>query len=234
MSKKFNPILGLAMMAHLHNEAAGDGAAANASTTAKPKKAKAEVETVTMTDGKVVEFAGKKLLQKEYSIDPETGDIHARFDFRNGVYRTLMYKASDPILLQLACHGLVQKYGDEMAAGTNVSLEDRIEWFDELASRMDDTTKSVEERWAAARESSGGVSGISVLVQALMELKSKTAEEIKKTLNEQAEKAGVSKQQLVQALRNNAAIKPTVDRIEAERAAKATSAVDTSAVLAQF
>ena len=79
--------------------------------------------------------------------------------------------------------------------------------------------------WSVKRESSG-MAGTSVLVRALVEHTGKTVEQIKAFL------AGKSQAEKV-ALRNNPKIKPIVDRIESEKAAKKTS-VDTDALLGEL
>ena len=211
--------------------AMGDSGAAGSGADTKAKKDKNE-ETVAMQDGSVEIFVGKKQINKSFGVD-ETG-IHAKFLFRNGTVRTLDFAPDDPILYNFAGHGVLQKFGDEMAAsGDKFSLEDKIEWFDDLANRGCDTTKSVEDRWYAEREAGGGVSGVSILVRALMELRGKTAEEVKAILEQQVKQLGVTKQALVTALRASPAIKPTVDKLEAERAAKAQP-VDVASVLSAF
>ena len=69
-----------------------------------------------------------------------------------------------------------------------------------------------------------GMAGTSVLVRALCELKGKSVEEIKTFLADKSQADKV-------ALRNNTKVKPIVDRIEAEKAAKKGAGVDTEAML---
>ena len=70
------------------------------------------------------------------------------------------------------------------------------------------------------------MAGTSVLARALIEVTGKSAEKVREYLKgkTQAEKV---------ALRNSAKIKPVVERIEAEKAAKG-SKVDTDALLAEL
>ena len=49
-------------------------------------KTETQVETVTMTDGRVVDFAGKRKLLKESSVNAD-GKVQVRLDFRNGETR---------------------------------------------------------------------------------------------------------------------------------------------------
>ena len=177
-------------------------------------KTETQVETVTMTDGRVVDFAGKRKLLKESSVNAE-GKVQVRLDFRNG--ETRLFTLPDALLNKFAAHGAEQKLGDEIA-GLN-DVEDCVLAVDELIDRL------YNGEWSVKREANG-MAGTSVLVRALVEHTGKTVEQIKQFLSgkSQAEKV---------ALRNNPKIKPIVERIEAEKASKKAN-VDTDAMLGEL
>lgn len=177
-------------------------------------KTETQVETVSMTDGRVVDFAGKRKLLKESSVNAD-GKVQVRLDFRNG--ETRLFTLPDNLLNKFAAHGAEQKLGDEIAGLTDT--EDCVLAMDELIDRL------YNGEWSIKREANG-MAGTSVLVRALVEHTGKTVEQIKQFLNgkSQAEKV---------ALRNNPKIKPIVERIEAEKASKKAN-VDTDAMLGEL
>lgn len=177
-------------------------------------KAEPAVETVTMQDGRIVEFAGKRKLLKESLQSPE-GKVQVRLDFRNG--ETRLFTLPDNLLAKFAAHGAEQKLGDEIAGLADV--DDCVIAIDELIDRL------YNGEWGIKREANG-MAGTSVLVRALVEHTGKTVEQIKTFLSgkTQAEKV---------ALRNNPKVKPIVERIEAEKASKG-SKVDTDALLGEL
>ena len=179
--------------------------------TTKPETT---VETVTLTDGRIVDFAGKRKLLKESSVNAD-GKVSVRLDFRNG--ETRLFTIPDALLNKFAAHGAEQKLGDEIAGLTDI--EDCILAVDELIDRL------YSGEWSIKREANG-MAGTSVLVRALVEHTGKTVEQIKQFLSgkSQAEKV---------ALRNNPKIKPLVERIEAEKASKKAN-VDTDAMLGEL
>lgn len=179
--------------------------------SAKPETT---VETVTMADGRIVDFAGKRKLLKESSVTAD-GKVQVRLDFRNG--ETRLFTIPDALLNKFAAHGAEQKLGDEIA-GLN-DVEDCVLAVDELIDRL------YNGEWSIKREANG-MAGTSVLVRALVEHTGKTLDAIKTFLNgkSQAEKV---------ALRNNPKIKPIVERIEAEKASKKAN-VDTDAMLGEL
>lgn len=180
-------------------------------TEAATKKPATEITTVTMDDGRIVEFAGKRKILKDTII--ADGKVQVRMDFRNG--ETRLFTIPDSLLLQFAGHGAEQKLGDETAGLDNV--EDAVLAVDELMDRLN------AGEWGIRRDSKG-MAGTSVLLRALCEVYGKPTEAIKAFLagKTQAEKL---------ALRASPKIKPTIDRLEAERAA-GKPAVDTDALLA--
>lgn len=177
-------------------------------------KVETAVETVTMQDGRLVDFAGKRKLLKE-SLESAEGKVQVRLDFRNG--ETRLFTLPDNMLAKFAAHGAEQKLGDEIAGLADV--DDCVIAIDELIDRL------YNGEWGVKRESNG-MAGTSVLVRALVERTGKTVEQIKTFLSgkTQAEKV---------ALRNNPKVKPIVERIEAEKASKG-SKVDTDALLGEL
>lgn len=170
-----------------------------------------QVETVQMTDGRSVEFVGKRKMLKESF--PETGTV--RLDFRNGETRTFVIPSE--LKDRFATHGAEQKLGDETAGVEDV--EDMVLAVDDLIERLN------KGEWSVKREG-GGFGGTSVLLRALVEHSGRTTEQVKAFLagKTQAEKL---------ALRNAPQLKPIVERLEAEKAAKG-SKVDTEALLGQL
>lgn len=171
---------------------------------AESKKAETVVETVTMSDGRIVEFSGKrKLLKESFAKD---GKALVRLDFRNG--QTRLFTVPDTLLLKFATHGAEQKLGDETAGLDDI--DDAVLAVDDLIDRL------YNGEWGVKREGNG-MAGTSVLARALVEQTGKTLEEVKAFLGKKSQAEKV-------ALRNNPKIKPIVERIEAEKAAKATKA----------
>lgn len=168
-------------------------------------------ETVTLTDGRVEEFVGKRKLLKTSFVLPD-GQVQVRLDFKNG--ETRLFTIPAELMAKFAAHGAEQKLGDEIAG--LAETEDCVIAVDELIDRL------YNGEWGIKREASA-FAGASVLVRALVEMTGKTMEQIKAFLSgkSQAEKV---------ALRNNPKVKPIVERIEAEKAAKKTN-VDTDALL---
>lgn len=182
-------------------------------TSAKTKK-ETVIETVTMQDGRVVDFPGKRKLLKT-SITNDNGQLQVQLDFRNG--QTRLFTLPQALIAQFALHGAEQKLGDEIAGVEDT--DDCVLAIDDLIERL------YNGEWAQKRESSG-IAGTSVLVRALMEHTGKDLPTIKAFLanKSQAEKV---------ALRNNPKVAPIVRRIEEEKAAKKSN-VDTEALLAEI
>lgn len=178
------------------------------------KKEKTVIETVTMDDGRIVDFAGKRKMLKASSVSPE-GVVAVRLDFRNG--ETRLFTVPAKLTDKFVAHGAEQKLGDEIAGLEDVA--DCVEAVDVLMTRLE------AGEWGVARESSG-MSGQSVLVRALVQLTGKTVENVREFLSKktQAEKM---------TLRNSDKVKPLVEKLEAEKASKAPK-VDTDALLAEL
>ena len=155
--------------------------------TATPSKAsKTEYTSVTMTDGREVQFAGKRKINKEILIDAGQivldggqlmigeGAVKVRMDLRNGDTRT--YPLPLSLFAQFAGHGGVQKFGDELASPADKPMSE-----DDMVIALDDLYSEIAKgKWGRERAAGGGgVSGASIVVQALMEASGKTAEEVK-------------------------------------------------------
>ena len=173
------------------------------------------INAVKMKDGRVVDFIGKRRLLKESSVTAD-GKVQTRLDFINGETRT--FTIPDNLLQKFAAHGAEQKLGDEIAGVEDT--EDAVLAVDELIDRL------YNGEWGVARDKSG-LAGASILLRALVESSGKTPDEIKSFLKDKttAQKA---------ALRSNPKIRPIVERLEAEKAAKSQkkgAAVDTDALL---
>jgi hypothetical protein len=170
------------------------------------------INTVTMTDGRIVEFAGKKRLIKTSGVD-EKG-LFVRLDFINGEHRTF-YLPQD-LITKFALHGAEQKLGDETAGV--VDIEDMVMGVDDLIDRL------YNLEWSAKREASA-LAGATVLAKALVEVTGKSLVEVRAFLatKTQAEKM---------ALRGSPRIKPIIVRLEEAKAKnKRTPSIDTDALL---
>lgn len=172
-------------------------------------KTKAEAEKVTMEDGRIVEFAGKRKMLKE-ALFPENEPPTVRFDFRNG--KTRSFKIEN-LIPQFAAHGASQKIGDETAGEDDV--DDMVLAVDEIIERLN------QGEWAVKREG-GGFAGVSVLMRALMEHSGKDETTVKAFLKPKSHAEKM-------ALRSHPPIKVIVERLEAEKAAKAAGSAKVNA-----
>lgn len=215
-------LAGISALTMLCQEAvAADAAAGSTTAAAVPAKGATTVEKVTMTDGRVVDFVGKKRMLKETFITKdENGNvtgIEVRFDFKNGQVITFDVIASG-LWAELAGHGAEQKIGDATAGVTDV--EEMVLEVQELAKRLS------EGKFNAERGE--GFSGVPALARAVHEYqlaqgKDKTLEQVTEFIKAKtaAERA---------ALKLHPQIKAILDRMEAEKAAKAGN-VDAGALL---
>lgn len=149
-------------------------------------KSKTEYTDVTMTDGRVISFAGKRKVNKETLIDESKitvegdviqlalGAVSIRMDFRNGETRLIPLPLS--LLARFAGHGAEQKFGDELATTADKPLTE-----DDMVLAIDDLNSQIQSgKWGAGRASGGGgVSGASVVVQAIMEATGKDLATVK-------------------------------------------------------
>ncbi len=177
-------------------------------------KATPTITTVKMDDERVVDFVGKRKLQKD-SIMVD-GKPAVRMDFLNGETRT--FTIPEALFERFAQHGAEQKLGDELAGLEDV--DDCVLAIDELMDRLN------RGEWGQRRESNG-MAGTSILARALVEHSGKAIEAVRAFL------AGKSHAEKV-ALRQNQAIKPIVEKLEAEKASRSKGkkeVIDTDTML---
>lgn len=187
--------------------------ATTATATAKPK-AEPVITTVTMDDGRIVEFAGKKRMQKVGEIHHDK--VQVRLDFVNG--ETRQYTIVPELLHKFALHGAEQKLGDEIAGLDDV--DDAVEAVDALIIRLE------RGEWNVKRATGNGLAGTSILVRALVELTGKPVQAIRESL---ASKTMEEKM----ALRKNAKLRPIIDKLESLKASRKEkkSGIDSDALL---
>lgn len=207
-----------------------EATAAAANGKAKPVR---EAEIVKMADGREVEFTGlansprARRMKKESLYDPDGNWVATRFDFRHG--QTFLFEPSKlpdkftdgtNSFGALASHGVEQKLGDE-TAGSKVS-EDMYLEVEALAERL------YKGDWTKERTPGDGMSGTSILLKALVEQTGKPIEALKEWLKTKT-------REQKDAMRNHPSspLKPIVERLEAERIAKAGH-VDVAAQFAEL
>jgi hypothetical protein len=200
-----------------------------------------EIETVKMSDGRSVDFPGKRKMSKENLFNDDGRWIGTRFDFRfapSAEYpaNTITFKAPSPsdtvqigdkvvnALDAYAAHGASQKLGDNAAGAGEKDTPDPEDMFEAVAKGIEQVQSGV---WRERREG-GGMSGTSVLLRALV-----LSADGKKTVEDARALLKTLDAKTKLALRNSPKLKPYVDKLEAEKASKA-SKVDTSAVLADW
>jgi hypothetical protein len=206
------------------------------------KRPATEYTNVEMADGRKVVFAGKRKVNKETLIDESkiaideasgivqfsAGAVAVRMDFRNGKTRTFPLPLT--LMAQFMGHGAEQKYGDELASPADKPLSE-----DDMVIAVEDLDTEIQKgNWGKGRASGGGgVSGASIVVQAIMEATGKDQATVKAYLDKKiASTEGLTRQALYASFRvpgtKTGAI---IARLEAEKAAK-TSKVDADAELA--
>jgi hypothetical protein len=189
-----------------------------------------DVMKVTMTDGRVVEFAGKRKVLKEIIVDGEEAGV--RFDYING--ETRMYWVPKQHMVYSAGHGYGQKLGDYLAGakddqGNPIDVEDMPLLTDELHERL------CSGDWRAVAEGTG-VGGGSIIIKAMMEATGRPLEWVKEFLQGKLDAAAadgkkLTRQALYQSLRISTKLKPIIARLEAEKAAKSKNLIDGDALL---
>ncbi len=216
---------------------------------AAPSKSKTEYFPVKMTDGRTVQFAGKRKVNKETVIDEskiaaeadgsivqfEPGAISIRMDFRNGETRLIPLPLS--LLAKFAGHGGEQKFGDELAtpADKPLSEEDMVLAIDALDTQIQ------AGKWGVGRAAGGGgVSGAGIVVQAVMEATGKDLATVKAYFAAKVAAEALKPEDQRISLRdmyNSFRVAGTktgviVARLEAEKLAKSTKKLDANAELA--
>lgn len=186
-----------------------------------PAKSKTEYTTVKMEDGRDVQFAGTRQVDKTSLIDVAAGTAAVRFDFRNGKTITLAANDLTPeTQLTALAHGLSQKVGDEWS-GTK-DIEDIVLTAEAIVTRLK------KDGWSAPREAGDSLSGASVVIRAIVEATGKTVEAVKAFLDGKIEAAKargekLTRQELYSSFRNPASkTGQIIKRLEEEKAAKAT------------
>jgi len=193
------------------------------------KKIKTEYLAVNMTDGRTVNFAGKRKVNKETLLDEtkiavdddtvtmEPGAVSIRMDFRNGETRIISLPLA--LLAQFAGHGAEQKFGDELATTADKPLSE-----DDMLLAIDDLNASIQAgKWGKGRAAGGGgVSGASIVVQAIMEATGKDLTFVKAWLQKKLETTeGLTRQALYASFRvSTSKTGQIISRLEAEKAAK--------------
>lgn len=183
---------------------------------AKAVKAETVREAVTLTDGRVVEFAGKRKMRKEVII--ESGAVSVRFDFRNG--ETRLFTVPESLLLDCAGHGASQKIGDDVAGVED--LDDVIVGIDAMIARLS------EGNWSAERAEGDGFSGASVVIKAIAEVTGKSIEAVKAFLQSKLDQAAakgekLTRQALYKSFRNPASkTGQVIQRLELEKTSKSS------------
>ena len=189
-------------------------------------KASKQVTKVRMEDKREVEFVGKRKQLKEALFDADGHWTGVRLDYING--KTLEFVAPSPSdklkngkysLDQFAAHGALQKFGDATAGYKEDELEDAIIAAERTMERVN------EGEWAVEREG-GSFAGTSILILALVEKTGKTYQALKDWLKTK------TKEQK-DAMRNSDTLRPIVQKLEAERAAKSAH-VDTQELFAEL
>lgn len=184
-----------------------------------PKPAKKEVTytTIEMEDGRKVSFPGDRRVSKSVTFDTDTNVVTLRIDVRNGKTYTLR---SDELAvetnLQALGHGLSQKVGDEWAS---------VKELDDISLTAEAIIKQLKEvGWAAQREAGDSMSGASVVIRAIAELKSTTVEKVKAFLQGKLDAAKakgekLSRQELYASFRKpGSKTYAIIQRLEAEKA----------------
>ena len=214
------------------NHVAQEAAEAGTSTAAAGKK-KPEFITVTMSDGEKRDFivnaktGQPKFMLKDYFLNEDGSFNFARFDFLNGEVRVI--RPPDSLVGQFVGHGIMQKYGDELAGqknedGSPLDVEDVILVIDNLNDNIQ------KGEWSQRKEGDG-MGGTSTLIKALMAYSNQTVEKVKAFLKDKDAKFKTALRHNDQ--RPNAAgdtVASIVKKLEAEKAAKAAK-VDTSGAL---
>ena len=198
---------------------------------AKPKKAATVYTDVSMGDGRVVKFPGDQKVKKAVLFEGDE-PVGTQYDFRNGRTLTLMLSdLPEATRVYAACHGLLQKVGDEWS-GTK-EVDDMILEGEGIIERLKNGD------WKTEREAGDSMAGASVVIRALVEATGKTPEQIKAYLDkkiEDAKNAGqkLTRQALYASFRNPVSkVGQIIRRIEEEKAARA-SVVDADAELASM
>lgn len=186
----------------------------------KAAKPKTEYFKVMMEDGREVEFAGKRKMDKTVIIEGDR--VSVRFDFRNGATRSIVLTDLTPALqLQNMGHGGSQKIGDS-AAGEE-SVEDMVLSVEKSIQMLQGGS------WGVERGAGDSFRGGSIVVQALVEVTGKSVDAIKAFIDKKIEALKCSRQALYASFRADPKVGPVIERLEKEKAKPAN--VDTTGML---
>lgn len=194
----------------------------DAAEAAKAKK-KTEYTAVMMEDGRVVQFAGKRKVNREVVLhtnaEGHATGVTVRFDFLNGKSISLSsHELNHETSLRLLGHGISQKVGDESAGVVNV--EDMVLGSEEMVERLK------KGEFHAAREAGDSFSGASIVIRAICEATGKDVQFVKDFLNKKLEKAKeagqkLSRKELYDSFRNpNSKTGAIIERLEREERSK--------------
>lgn len=171
---------------------------------------------ITMQNGTTQEFTPKRKMNKVITIN-QSGDIVVELSFINGVQQSFTISESD--LYKFAVHGASAKFSEVF--NNEDDLEDGINATEEFFHRL--TTKG---EWSASRARGEGKGG-SMLVQAIKEVYGYEVSKIREFLEDKTHAQKM-------AMLASAELKPVVDRLKAEKAAKGKNATAGSDLLSQL
>lgn len=204
-------------------------------------KKKTEYTPIVMSDGRTVEFAGKRKMLKDPIIEKDGAGavtkVGVRFDFRNG--NTMMSWIPDHKLFESAAHGWGQKLGDTVAGmknedGTPADVDDIQMEVEGLNERL----QTDGSDWNVVKEG-GGFGGGSILLKALIEYsanaeKPQTAEHIRDWLKtKDASQKMALRDKPSRPNKAGVTLQDIIAKLEAAKKSK-VSAVDTEALMAEL
>jgi len=207
-------------------------AEAPATKAEAPKKEKTPSVVVKMTDGRDVEFVGKRKMLKTAEVEGSNAIL--RIDFLNGETRKVSVDPTDALYARYAAHGLSQKIGDE-AAGEE-TVDDMVVSIDAIIDRLS------KGEWGTERKAGDGFSGASVVIKALMEVSKgsvkypdgMTLQQVKEFLEktlEAGKEGGLTRQKLYQSFKTpGSKTAPVIERLEREKLMKGV-AIDANAAI---
>ena len=194
----------------------------------KSKAAKTVVEIVTMEDGRKVEFAGKRKLVKEYFLNDDGTLNYCQFDFRNGV--SLKIVPPESLLGQFAGHGVLQKYGDELAGIKGIDGGEPD--IDDMVLTLQTLDETIQQGKWSTRKEGDGLGGTSILIKALVEYGGKTVDQVKAFLKDKDAKFKAAiRSEDKRPNKSGLTVAAIVKRLESEKLAKGTK-VNTDEALA--
>ena len=161
--------------------------------------------SIPMLDGTVVDFPGKRRLQKTSWVTPD-GLLKVRLDFENSEFRVLTLRPD--MLATYALHGAEQKLGDEISGVEDI--DDCVESIDQLMTRLD------AGDWTKEKAAGSGMAGASILARALVIVTGQPIVVVRGYLSNLDNKTKI-------ALRISAEVAPTIKALEDEKIARAAA-----------